>query len=189
MTQPAPERGRTVTGPGGIPFPASQVLDQSGPANLLGGCAGCGSCCSNLTISFSPDQIREAVLLLDAADADAAAGEPHPDYSEQERRNIRWLGQLIEKGPRVLGQHAYSCPMLDPISRLCTAHERRPQVCIGFPFYGRSPADDPAEMSDGCSYQWELPVELRAPLTGGLGTAGWEGPTGPVGRLIPLWPA
>lgn len=187
--QPDDDRDQTVTGPGGVQFPAAALVQHAGPANRLGGCAGCGGCCTHLTLEIGPDAIAQELANLEAVEADEAAGYPRAEaWTDRHRVTTRWMAQLESKGERVFGRWAYSCPLLDPESRLCTAHERRPVVCSGFPFYGRPPAEDPAEMSDGCSYQWELPVELRAPLTGGTGVGGIEGPTGPVGRLIPLWP-
>lgn len=103
-------------------------------------CAACGDCCENITIA-SP------------AIVDDLAGAPDPrteweayvamGWSEDRRQLCieNWLSvQLIgdhwrEQGEDSGGRMRYRCDLLDPETRLCTAHEDRPPICRGYPWY------------------------------------------------------
>jgi Fe-S-cluster containining protein len=69
----------------------------------LPACAGCGRCC-HLVVELSPllDDVPEALV-------------------------------VEHDGVRCMDQHGDgACVALDPVTRLCTIYERRPQVCRDF---------------------------------------------------------
>ncbi len=57
----------------------------------------------------------------------------------------------------------YSCDRFDPQTRLCTAHEDRPPICRGFPYYGRETIT--VDLPEQCSYRddWQ-PVTFKAAM-------------------------
>jgi Fe-S-cluster containining protein len=55
------------------------------------------------------------------------------------------------------------CDAFDPATRLCTAHEDRPPVCRGYPWYGEDPAGSSRALAlyPECSYLIDAPPSLR----------------------------
>lgn len=46
------------------------------------------------------------------------------------------INPLITEKP---GGVFYECDAFDPVARVCTAHDTRPQICSGFPWYTEPP--------------------------------------------------
>lgn len=55
-------------------------------------------------------------------------------------------------GPK--GTYYYECDMFDPEENLCTAHDTRPDVCRGFPWYGGNPEIVSLQPFPRCTF-WE----------------------------------
>lgn len=90
---------------------------------------GCGLCCKSISIKFSPDQFTEIL-------------EDHI-YDKRKDRGSYWydaefvLDNWIYHGPDKINGHKYSCAQYDEVTRDCMAHENRPAVCSGYPWYGK----------------------------------------------------
>lgn len=116
------------------------------------GCARCGSCCNPAFLA--PD---EAAKVDKARDYLAAGGEHEFTVDSIPFILDHWheLGR-DEDGVR------YECDQYDPATRSCTAHENRPQVCRGFPWYGDDPSPErAATLARGCSFLFEVPPTER----------------------------
>lgn len=75
-------------------------------------------------------------------------------------KHIEWV-RISPRGSVV----GFSCPFFDTDTRLCTAYEKRPPICSGFPWYGKDPAEQAANPmtrpSERCSYWEDVPVIMR----------------------------
>lgn len=101
------------------------------------GCARCGNCCEDL---WSTSR-----RTLEGMDTDQA------------RFLLEHWHQLDEED-----NGHYRCDMLDPVHRTCMAHDSRPQVCSGYPWYGREPSPKVIFARDTqCSYLLDLPPSQR----------------------------
>ena len=58
------------------------------------------------------------------------------------------------------GRHAYACDAFDTGSRLCTAHDARPPICRGYPWYGGPPNAAEPTLPARCSYRADLVADL-----------------------------
>lgn len=101
------------------------------------GCSACGDCCENVHIATT------SIM-------DDLAGGPDPreewehyeamGYTNREQVTKNWLSvQFVGEHWRITeeteGKLYYTCEFLDRETRLCTAHDARPDICRGFPFY------------------------------------------------------
>lgn len=116
------------------------------------GCARCGDCCTNI-------QLSAAV----AANLDKLrAGEPLPENSDPSYMFV--LEHWLEEERQEDGTAIHSCDRLDAATMMCLAHEDRPPVCSGFPFYGNEvPTDEQiGKMHTRCSYALDIAPERRS---------------------------
>lgn len=116
------------------------------------GCARCGDCCTDIHLP------ADVVANLD----ELRAGKPLPAGSDPSYLFI--LDHWSETKRGDLGA-THECDQFDPNTRMCLAHEDRPPVCVGFPFY-RSPDGEPTEgqiekMPLSCSYALDIAPERR----------------------------
>ncbi len=114
-------------------------------------CARCGDCCTVIAVN------------VDLGTA------PVDDYtSDGDRASDAFMRQHWHRldgydNPR------YSCDQFDTETRLCTAHDERPPVCRGFPWYGRPPEDEgrqpvAASLSPRCSFNADVPGRAMLPI-------------------------
>jgi len=113
--------------------------------SILGGrtaqCAQCGDCCQRLHFKHTYLELQ------------ALAAEPGTDFAFVK---AHWRPAAGEP----LGTHYFACDAYDSDSHLCTAHEERPGVCRGYPWYGREPTAEVAEkrlIGTRCSYWHDIP--------------------------------
>lgn len=121
------------------------------------GCASCGDCCTEISLPLG------VVLALDEllAGGDVPSAGVDPSYwfiadhwLETERDDERAL---------------YECDRFDSLTRRCRAHDERPPVCRGFPWYENTPLDDAgvatperiSRLPARCSYALDVPPEQR----------------------------
>jgi Fe-S-cluster containining protein len=88
-------------------------------------CAGCGDCCESIVLSISPWEI------------DALAEETGGEDPIFIRAHWTPTGETRDAAGNP--GYEYVCRRLDPETRRCTAHDDRPHVCRGYPWY-----DDPS---------------------------------------------
>lgn len=119
-------------------------------------CNKCGACCRVLTLAQSPEEVRQIAALTAVlgipSDHQFAAEHWHPlTRAEAVRRNPLYTIRLAP------GAHLYGCDMLGE-DGLCNAHEARPLVCRGYPWYG-APARDMELADPDCDYYEDLVME------------------------------
>lgn len=118
------------------------------------GCARCGDCCSDIHLNAG------AVANLD----DLRGGKVFPDGSDPSYLFI--LDHWLEENRNDDGSANHSCDQLDGATMLCLAHDTRPPVCQGFPFYPERTEDGPTDeqiikMPARCSYALDVAPERR----------------------------
>lgn len=139
------------------------------------GCARCGECCERFSLKASYEEI-----MADVAQA------PPPGYAERaperealwRKRDERLAGlkdvvfkqahwhPILENGQQASvvaangeTRYGFTCDAWDNQTKLCSAHETRPQTCRGFPWYGGEPNPSTAEirLRGHCSYWHDIP--------------------------------
>lgn len=113
-------------------------------------CAKCGNCCDPVTLSADAWQRMGTI---------AAGGTPWPGRATITPRHTadaefcreHWtpVAEHTTDGGEYL---SLECDKFDPATRLCTAHDARPPICAGYPWYGKEPYRHRG-MSPQCSYQ------------------------------------
>jgi len=118
-------------------------------------CNRCGECCENMPLNLTKRQLR-AVLAEASGDAGDAA---QRDLEENARFILGHWHRSGGGGTRT----RYSCDAFDPASRLCTAHDERPPICRGFPWYDRPPGTRKVRLPASCSFNADVgvPVVIR----------------------------
>ncbi len=115
------------------------------------GCARCGDCCDPVVLDPA---VWDRIQTGDSADRASV------DFA---REHWTVVGEIEDgDGDRML---QIKCDQFDPGTRLCGAHDERPPVCGGFPWYGRSPSIEGKVMSWRCSYWADVPTDQRPPGT------------------------
>lgn len=115
------------------------------------GCARCGDCCEHILMSgeFDPELLR--VVRDSDADVSVAFIKTH------------WtLTDVVKDEHGAPQATVWNCDRFDSKNRICTAHDDRPPICVGYPWYDREPG--PGRMLPlKCSYAWDIPPWERAP--------------------------
>lgn len=120
-------------------------------------CNGCGSCCDPVHLSQTQEELA-AMSPDDFVDPDfqpwALALIPIPREEGIERARVSG------RGPVGGWAYFYRCPSFDEGTRLCTAHETRPLVCRGYPWY-RGVPEPGKSLSRYCAFRADIgqPVE------------------------------
>jgi Fe-S-cluster containining protein len=130
-------------------------------------CSRCGDCCDPVIVVFDPKDLA-AEKLADLPD-DA------PDWERYQYEFFRdhWTSTStfeVDEGFGRITVHRVQCDQFDRDSRTCRAHDRRPQVCSGFPWYGRpehdveSRAQVASSLSPRCSFNADVPGRRMLPI-------------------------
>lgn len=114
-------------------------------------CAGCGDCCENLPLN-TPERADIYGKRLLTGNLKGSTGKL--------RKMAAWMANLtVVSGPFYLKdskepRYRYSCPVFDPVTRRCTDHANRPEVCRRYPHYEREPQPYPGldGLSPRCSF-------------------------------------
>lgn len=115
-------------------------------------CARCGDCCEQIWLSA---QVMDRL-------ARSVAGEVMPEAQRADLDFIEAHWHVLETLDD--GGAKLSCDQFDAEARVCTAHDERPPVCRGYPWYGAPPTQAVVEkLSPHCSFVADLiPVPLGA---------------------------
>ena len=121
----------------------------------MGYCNGCGACCRVLTLTQSPEEVRQTAALTRVlgipSDAQFAAEHWRPlTRAEAMERNPFYTSRLPPDA------HLYTCDRLGDDGK-CLAYEERPLVCRGYPWYDQAPRDMPLADPE-CSYGSDRPA-------------------------------
>lgn len=110
------------------------------------GCARCGDCCERIVLDVDPRDPRWDVL---------------PPENDARRSAVFIRAHWTATGERLAGGGSvWVCDRFDPETRTCAAHDQRPPVCEGYPWYGRAP--EPQRIAHGrCSFLLDVPAADR----------------------------
>lgn len=143
------------------------------------GCAMCGDCCVEVKLRTSPADIQ-ARASLPGGVSFAAQGRGYIRRAQNAggvMREAVFLARWLEFTGRVIKadwgtnddgstnyvtRFVYRCLKFDEVNRVCTAHDERPPMCSGYPWYGREP--DPGSINRDetrCSYWLDVDPEER----------------------------
>lgn len=109
---------------------------------MQGYCNGCGKCCEAIRLGVSSAELKEI------ADKERAEGHETSDrifimehwheIPESEAFGINPFLQMQRDSEIVDGDRFYyTCDMYNTETKRCMAHESRPNICRGYPNYGK----------------------------------------------------
>ena len=124
-------------------------------------CARCGDCCDPVIVAFDPQEM--AADLLSRSEV-----ESHNRINGEFMRD-HWTVESTYEAADSVTVRRVRCDVFDPVRRLCGAHESRPPVCWGFPWYHRPPGDPDREpaaasLSPRCSFNADVPGRRMLPI-------------------------
>ncbi len=109
---------------------------------MKGHCNGCGNCCEAITVGLSKPMMRHI---------------KHTD--------VPFLLKHWHRISGAKGSTIFSCDQFNTETRECMAHDERPGVCSGYPWYGAEPyaAKLAAEglTRAPCGYWFDIPKKER----------------------------
>lgn len=111
-------------------------------------CARCGDCCENIQTSWDLEHLRKTA---------EKEGDDSPNAANYRFVRDNWVDQGID--PNGAGGVTWTCLKFDSVGRTCTAHEDRPPVCSGYPWYGKEPFKG-AWLPAACSFQADIKTML-----------------------------
>lgn len=157
-----------------------------------GACNFCGACCRLIALRWGPEELAERAERARVLAEDPALTE---EQRANERDNIATYEFIVahwhEVGeaeaavllPEMVDERHgayYTCDQFDGERNLCMAHDTRPPICSGFPWYGTAPGG-PYRLHRAfrrCGYWADVPRE------------DWPATVVPMrrvgGRLVPL---
>lgn len=118
-------------------------------------CSMCGKCCEAIRLpmpyeSFEYPSIYKGAPFMHENFVPMTSSEAFDINPNLIRFTLE--GELMES-------YYYSCKMYDKETKKCNAHDTRPEVCSGFPWYGHSINNQTLGMHLECSYWNDVPVE------------------------------
>jgi Fe-S-cluster containining protein len=113
-------------------------------------CSCCGDCCDPVWFPLGPADLRQGAV--------TATAEPHASNLRFAATHWRPTGARDDAG-----RFAYACSAFDPATRLCTAHDTRPPICRGYPWYGGPPTPVEPRLPDRCAFRADLGLTVLGP--------------------------
>ena len=114
----------------------------------MSGCTRCGDCCDPVILRGPADDLVGGYL--------AQTTDRQPEGAAFIRAHWTRIGDAVGGGGE------YACTAFDRETRLCTAHDDRPPVCQGYPFYTEGPTPERVESLaksyPACGYLVDLPM-------------------------------
>lgn len=123
-------------------------------------CSRCGDCCER--IWSVPPAVVEAMLARPPSLAMTRVEQSN--YATALFVTEHWTATQVS-----VSSARWSCDAFDPDTRLCTAHEARPPVCSGFPWYGQEPTLT-KELHPRCSFNADVRTTLPIAAVNGRST-------------------
>lgn len=149
--------------------------EEEGPGTpLTAGCARCGECCEKIWLNADPRRWSAKALegIPDPRTEDGWAYWLEHGHKDADRDQV--LANYDPAGHKRadadftaahFAEHCdghWTCDAYDPEHGECTAHEDRPPLCQGFPWYDEPPSAERAEhVHRECSYLADLPPADR----------------------------
>ncbi len=116
-------------------------------------CNRCGDCCENLTLNFTKAELAAFVRET----GDTALTPVRRDHLA----NARFILAHWHRSSGGGSATRYACDAFDPSTRLCTAHQDRPPICAGYPWYGALPGVRTATLPPPCSFNADVGVAVQ----------------------------
>lgn len=120
---------------------------------MQGFCHQCGDCCENIWVDASPDEMLEQLKAI-SQDVDAGDEPSRWQHNAESYMFILENWQLQNNG-------RWQCSFFNSQTRKCEAHNLRPPICAGFPFYGRNPQEpgfaNTKVLDNKCGYWYDIP--------------------------------
>ncbi len=118
-------------------------------------CNRCGDCCENLRLNVTKRALRAFLVERDR-------WRDTPEAIEHEA-NARFILEHWRRAGGGGRATVYACDAFDRATRLCTAHQDRPPICAGYPWYGEAPGVRTPRLSPHCSFNADVgvPVQIR----------------------------
>jgi Fe-S-cluster containining protein len=102
-------------------------------------CSACGDCCDPVWYPWGPADIRQRA-------------ERAVDNDDLSFMAAHWAAT----GARRDDLHAYTCEFFDTTTRFCRAHDERPPICRGYPWYDDAPGTRLVMLPLGCAFRVDL---------------------------------
>lgn len=106
-------------------------------------CSMCGDCCEDLALNIDRGRILQRL-----ADNYGTAGWRKDAVFII--NNMLPTGKVVRHGNTV--KQVLSCQKFDTETRKCTAHDDRPYLCEGYPWYSKAPKQGDTTMKGRCSF-------------------------------------
>jgi Fe-S-cluster containining protein len=110
-------------------------------------CSRCGDCCEQIWLTREWVESVEHRL--------ATSDEPPPAGS-----NVAFIAEHWNEIERDDTDVRYRCDQFDQTRRVCMAHDQRPPVCSGFPWYGDQPGSND-RVHPRCTFWLDVPPDQR----------------------------
>ena len=114
-------------------------------------CSKCGACCHPVMTHWPLDEIRYRAA--DLAEVLFLLKNWSPVTTEEAQRMNPVIGKYDLTD---YGGNFYRCAQFDTGTKECMAHNDRPNVCSGFPWYGGAPRVGPLWQYPECSYRDDI---------------------------------
>ncbi len=129
-------------------------------------CSRCGDCCDPVNVPLDPQSYAAERLAVTAHDDEGWY--VHQLKFFRDHWTSIGSNEVTENGETVT-MHRVRCDQYDRATRTCQAHDNRPQVCSGYPWYGRAPGDPDrdviaASLSPRCSFNADVPGRAMLPI-------------------------
>ncbi len=111
-------------------------------------CGKCGDCCRAIPLALTKKGLSTAY------NPDFVLKHWHRISRAEARRRIPRMNGLK-------GTYYYECDMFDSEENLCTAHDTRPDVCRGFPWYSGNPEIVSLQPFPRCTFWHDVPPADR----------------------------
>lgn len=128
---------------------------------------GCGKCCNPVVLPVTQLEIAQTFPISgdELADRLFILNDLTPLSTKEGLRLAPYLkGRVLSStanGGAVMAPKFYSCRHYDSATRLCTNYENRPPVCREHPRYGLDRVQPNTALPFECSFNEDVPVELR----------------------------
>ena len=122
----------------------------------MGQCAKCGDCCRAIPLRLTKAQLRTQLVASkrNQEDREFILKHWHRISRVEAARRIPSFG-IYDGTP----ERFYECDQFDPGTNLCMAHDTRPPVCRGFPWYSTGPDETSLRAFPRCSFWHDVPRE------------------------------
>ena len=126
----------------------------------------CTKCCEAITLPFSRKKLLEGARKFESPDAIFILANWKPMSKRAAKKKNPYLFRRFPKLRSRKHWSLYSCKALTADG--CSKYNERPNVCSGYPFYGKPPTGGAPDYHPNCTEWVMIPsVEITAPQADG----------------------